>query len=178
MCPCLQPGPPARAVGEGRLRGRIPSFPVTVALLAPPAERDLRKLRRLPDLGRLRVAIRALERGDEGLDVAALEGRRPWRRLREGDWRIIFRPLSPAEARRLGFGRRGNPHRPNRQPARPRARHPNPVAGAKEAPKKTTATWSGRNLALGRCGGERTLSETVPAPVCAVQRGCRAGRIA
>jgi len=76
---------------------------VTVALLAPPAERDLRKLRRLPDLGRLRVAIRALERGDEGLDVAALEGRRPWRRLREGDWRIIFRPLSPAEARRLGI---------------------------------------------------------------------------
>jgi mRNA-degrading endonuclease RelE of RelBE toxin-antitoxin system len=76
---------------------------VTVALFAPLAERDLRKLRRSPDLGRIREAIRALERGEEGLDIVALEGRRPWRRLREGDWRIIFRPLSQAEARRLGI---------------------------------------------------------------------------
>lgn len=75
---------------------------MSVALLAPPAERDLKKLRRSPDLERLREAIRALERGEEGLDVVALEGRRPWRRLREGDWRIIFRPLSPAEVQRLG----------------------------------------------------------------------------
>lgn len=76
---------------------------MTVALLAPPAERDLKKLRGSPDLKRIREAIRALERGDEGLHVVVLEGRRPWRRLREGDWRIIFRPLSPAEARRLGI---------------------------------------------------------------------------
>jgi ParE toxin of type II toxin-antitoxin system, parDE len=76
---------------------------VAVALLAPPAERDLRKLRGSSGLERIREAISALERGDEGLDVVALEGRRPWRRLREGDWRIIFRPLSPAEARRLGI---------------------------------------------------------------------------
>ncbi len=74
-----------------------------VALLAPQAERDLRKLRRSPDLGRLRGAIRALERGEEGLDIVALEGRRPWRRLRDGDWRIIFRQLSQAETRRMGI---------------------------------------------------------------------------
>jgi hypothetical protein len=76
---------------------------VTVALLAPPAERDLRKLRRSPDLGRVTESIRALERGQEGLDVVGLEGRHPWRRLRDGDWRIIFRPLSEAEASKLGI---------------------------------------------------------------------------
>jgi hypothetical protein len=31
------------------------------------------------------------------LDVKPLEGRPPWRRLRTGDWRIIFRPLEPQE---------------------------------------------------------------------------------
>jgi len=103
MCPRVPLGPRGRGAGEGRLRRRKPPVPVTVALLAPPAERDLRKLRGSPDLERIRDAIRALEHGDEGLDVVPLEGRRPWRRFREGDWRIMFRPLSPAEARRLGI---------------------------------------------------------------------------
>jgi len=77
-----------------------PHIPLTIVLLAPSAERDLRRLRRSPDLERVREAIRDLERGAEGLDIVPLQGRHPWRRLREGDWRMIFRPLSPAETRR------------------------------------------------------------------------------
>ncbi len=35
------------------------------------------------------------------LDVKALSGRPPWRRLRAGVYRVIFRPLTPAEIRQL-----------------------------------------------------------------------------
>jgi hypothetical protein len=36
------------------------------------------------------------------LDVTTLEGHAPWRRLRLGDWRVIFRPLQPDELETLG----------------------------------------------------------------------------
>ncbi len=35
------------------------------------------------------------------LDVKALQGRAPWMRLRVGDWRIIYRPLTREELHRL-----------------------------------------------------------------------------
>jgi len=71
--------------------------------IASPAERDLRALRRLPDLQRIQDAIDALRREDQGLDIRPLEGRAPWRRLRDGNWRIIFRPLNADEVRDLGL---------------------------------------------------------------------------
>jgi hypothetical protein len=76
---------------------------VAHVLLAPAAERDLRALRRSSDLDRIQEALTSLERTDAGLDVRPLEGRSPWRRLREGDWRVLFRPLSAAEVREHGL---------------------------------------------------------------------------
>lgn len=31
------------------------------------------------------------------IDLRALKGLRPWLRLRVGDWRVLLRPLTPAE---------------------------------------------------------------------------------
>lgn len=41
-----------------------------------------------------------MDLGEErpGLDVRPLEGRPPWQRLRAGDWRIVFRRLTPEES--------------------------------------------------------------------------------
>lgn len=36
------------------------------------------------------------------LDLKALEGRPLWRRLRVGDWRVIYRPLQERERTELG----------------------------------------------------------------------------
>jgi mRNA-degrading endonuclease RelE of RelBE toxin-antitoxin system len=68
--------------------------------LAPAAERDIRRLRRSPDLLRIRGAIEALGK-EPSLDVRPLQGRAPWLRLRAGDWRILFRPLSGDEVKGL-----------------------------------------------------------------------------
>jgi mRNA interferase RelE/StbE len=61
--------------------------------LARRAEKDLDGL---PKRAAVRV-LNALEKlgkdpASEELDVKALLGRRPWRRLRVGDYRILFRP--------------------------------------------------------------------------------------
>jgi hypothetical protein len=40
---------------------------------------------------------------EQQLDVRPLEGRKPWRRLRVGDWRILFRPLSSQESPSGGY---------------------------------------------------------------------------
>jgi mRNA-degrading endonuclease RelE of RelBE toxin-antitoxin system len=70
--------------------------------LASAAQRDLKKLRRSPDLKRIKQAILALPRGDPSLDIATLQGASPWRRLRVGNWRILFRPVSEEERQRTG----------------------------------------------------------------------------
>lgn len=63
------------------------------------AQRDLRVL---PGRDRSRI-VRALQEGlaadplPRNLDLAALQGRAPWLRLRSGDWRVLLRPLSAAE---------------------------------------------------------------------------------
>jgi mRNA-degrading endonuclease RelE of RelBE toxin-antitoxin system len=61
--------------------------------LARGTEKDLDGL---PKRAAVRV-LNALEKfgedpAAEGLDVKALVGRRPWRRMRVGDYRILFRP--------------------------------------------------------------------------------------
>jgi mRNA-degrading endonuclease RelE of RelBE toxin-antitoxin system len=70
--------------------------------LAPRAVRDLRRLRGSADLKRIRSGLEALGQSVPGLDIRPLEGRAPWRRLRVGDWRVLFRLLAEGEHRQLG----------------------------------------------------------------------------
>jgi mRNA-degrading endonuclease RelE of RelBE toxin-antitoxin system len=71
--------------------------------LARRAVRDLRRMNR-PDVRRVREALDDLVAGAENLDVKAIQGHSPWRRLRVGDFRVLYRELS----RREGAGS-GNP---------------------------------------------------------------------
>ena len=65
--------------------------------LATRAVKDLRRLDR-PDRDRIRDALQQLAAGAENLDIKALAGSAPWLRLRVGDWRVLYRPLTDAEA--------------------------------------------------------------------------------
>ena len=62
----------------------------------PRARRELERLGQL-DRARVLKALAALEAGNENLDVVALEGCRPWLRLRAGNHRIIFRTVQRAD---------------------------------------------------------------------------------
>jgi mRNA-degrading endonuclease RelE of RelBE toxin-antitoxin system len=64
------------------------------------AERDVRGLG-ATELARIRSAIVGLARGAQG-DVKALAGSPPWLRMRVGDYRILFRPLTADELADLG----------------------------------------------------------------------------
>lgn len=68
---------------------------------------DLRAAQRAGELARVREAIEDLKAEAPGLDIVALQGRAPWRRLRSGDLRILLRPLKPDEMRDLGHRGRG-----------------------------------------------------------------------
>ena len=73
--------------------------------------RAIKDLRRLDPSTRDRVTrvLRADLVADlraPNLDVVQLEGRAPWSRLRVGDHRVIFRPLTAAELRALGATQR------------------------------------------------------------------------
>jgi mRNA-degrading endonuclease RelE of RelBE toxin-antitoxin system len=72
--------------------------------LARRAARDLRKLDGT-DRRRVRSALDALAAGAENLDVKAVAGHSPWLRLRVGELRVLYRPLTPAEVRALKTGR-------------------------------------------------------------------------
>lgn len=61
--------------------------------LSARAERDLRRIKRGRDRQRLVVALQALGDDAANLDVKALQGRAPWRRLRVGDYRVLYRPV-------------------------------------------------------------------------------------
>jgi mRNA-degrading endonuclease RelE of RelBE toxin-antitoxin system len=65
--------------------------------LAARAVRDLRRIG-APERRRIRQALDGLAAGAENADVKALAGAAPWLRLRAGDWRVLYRPLSEAEA--------------------------------------------------------------------------------
>jgi mRNA-degrading endonuclease RelE of RelBE toxin-antitoxin system len=68
--------------------------------LSKQAQRDLRRMGRGSDRDRV---IKALFEElpavptPQNLDVKALQGMRPWMRLRIGDWRILYRSLTAAE---------------------------------------------------------------------------------
>lgn len=73
------------------------------------SKRAQRDLRRIHDPARARV-LRVLEQElttephPPNLDVKPLAGRTPWLRLRQGDYRVIYRPLTPSELRDRGAG--------------------------------------------------------------------------
>jgi mRNA interferase RelE/StbE len=64
--------------------------------LAQRAVRDLRKMDK-PDVRRVREALDELAVGAENLDIKAIHGHSPWRRLRVGDFRVLYRELSRLE---------------------------------------------------------------------------------
>jgi mRNA-degrading endonuclease RelE of RelBE toxin-antitoxin system len=72
--------------------------------LAPKAEHDLRRIGPGPDrkaiIDALTVGLTATPPPDN-LDVKALKGALPWLRLRVGDYRILYRPLTPFEVKTL-----------------------------------------------------------------------------
>lgn len=61
------------------------------------AVKDLRRLDRL-DRDRIRHTLQQLAAGAENLDIKALAGAAPRLRLRVGDWRVLYRPLTDTEA--------------------------------------------------------------------------------
>lgn len=63
------------------------------------AARTVRDLRRIDSAERRRIrqALDELAAGAENADVKALAGTAPWLRLRVGDWRVLYRPLSEDE---------------------------------------------------------------------------------
>jgi mRNA-degrading endonuclease RelE of RelBE toxin-antitoxin system len=65
--------------------------------LAPRAIRDVGQLER-PVRERMQRALEALSEHASNLDVKPVTGRSPWRRLRVGEHRILFRQLAPSEA--------------------------------------------------------------------------------
>jgi len=70
-------------------------------------KRDLRAAKRAGELARVRAGIDDLEAEAKGLDIVPLAGAAPWRRMRVGNYRVLFRPLTPSEMRQLGQRGRG-----------------------------------------------------------------------
>ncbi len=77
-----------------------PKLPVE---LSSRAVRDVKRID-TPERRRIRDALEALAGGEENLDIKALSGQQPWLRLRAGDWRVLYRPYSPAERAEHGPG--------------------------------------------------------------------------
>ncbi len=71
--------------------------------LSARAVRDVKRID-TPGRRRIRDALRGLAAGEENLDIKALTGQQPWLRLRAGDWRVLYRPYSPAEEAEHGPG--------------------------------------------------------------------------
>lgn len=73
------------------------------------SKRALKDLRRIDHANRRRLLTLleedlAAEPQPPNLDVKPLVGRAPWLRLRRGDYRILYRPLTDAELRTLHVG--------------------------------------------------------------------------
>lgn len=58
--------------------------------LSARAVRDLRRIGPGSEAERLRVALRSLAEGASNLDVKAIADHPGWRRLRVGDWRVLY----------------------------------------------------------------------------------------
>ena len=70
--------------------------PLNNITLAPRATRDLKRLDR-PTRKRVRQAFGALAADASNLDIKPVAGHAPWRRLRVGEHRVLYREL-PGEA--------------------------------------------------------------------------------
>lgn len=57
------------------------------------AERDIRRIQPGPQRKRLREMIEVLADPPVNLDIKAIAGHSPWRRLRVGDFRVLYRPV-------------------------------------------------------------------------------------
>ncbi len=71
------------------------------------SKRALRDLRRIDHKSRRRLLDLvendlAAEPQPANLDIKALTGRAPWLRLRRGEYRVLYRPLSDRELHALG----------------------------------------------------------------------------
>jgi mRNA-degrading endonuclease RelE of RelBE toxin-antitoxin system len=71
------------------------------------SKRALRDLRRIEHKSRRRLLDLlqndlASEPQPANLDIKALTGRAPWLRLRRGEYRVLYRPLTDDELRALG----------------------------------------------------------------------------
>jgi mRNA interferase RelE/StbE len=65
--------------------------------LASRAVRDVRKMDP-QERRRIQRGIQDLAAGAENADVKAIAGRPPWLRMRVGDWRVLYRPMTEQEA--------------------------------------------------------------------------------
>lgn len=65
--------------------------------------RDLRHLD-APTRRHIRDALQQLDTGAQNANIKTLAGQAPWLRLRVGDWRVIYRRLTAAEASHGGAG--------------------------------------------------------------------------
>lgn len=68
--------------------------------LARQAARDIRQISHSQGLDRLEKALfdeLSADPAPENLDIKTLQGRKPWLRMRVGDWRLIYRPLTQEE---------------------------------------------------------------------------------
>lgn len=69
--------------------------------LARRAVEDLRRIGPGAELRRMRRSLEALATDAQDLDVKLLADRTPWMRLRVGDYRVLYRPVTsdePSEA--------------------------------------------------------------------------------
>jgi mRNA interferase RelE/StbE len=74
--------------------------PLSTIKLAPRAIRDLKRLDR-QTRKRVQQAFAALGADAENLVIKPVAGHAPWRRLRVGEHRVLYRELDEAESRYL-----------------------------------------------------------------------------
>ncbi len=65
-------------------------------IITSKARRDLRRIGAGPEARRIVDKLVELGRDEQNLDVKALQGARPWRRLRVGDYRVLY-ALAPGD---------------------------------------------------------------------------------
>jgi len=78
--------------------------PLSRIALAPRATRDLKRLD-ARTRKRVRQAFESLGVGAENLDIKPITGHAPWRRMRVGEHRVIFRELSAGDTPRYYVAR-------------------------------------------------------------------------
>jgi len=67
-------------------------------ILSRRAVRDVRRIGRGPVLAQIEEALERLAADAANLDIKLLAGAAPWRRLRVGDYRVLYRPIDTMES--------------------------------------------------------------------------------